>query len=70
MLRACEAGGSIKPGAQAPGSLKERFIRARETGDSAKGTWLSPAFAGWGNWEMLFTWGLRPRLYASACFAG
>ena len=45
--RAREAGGSIKPGARAPGSLRglERFLFS-------------------------FSWGWRPRLYASARSAG
>jgi len=33
---ACEAGASIKPGAQAPGSKWWGIFRARETGDSAR----------------------------------
>ena len=29
---------------------------------------ILPTFAGWN--LLVLTWGLRPRLYASACFAG
>ena len=32
---ACEAGESIKPGAQAPGKPQKKEAQARETGDSA-----------------------------------
>jgi len=43
---ACEAGDSIKPGAQAPGSRNHKRYAARETGDSLKDVRLSPAIAG------------------------
>jgi len=66
MLRACEAGMHLWVslqsgrkhkawGAQAPGSLKEN--------------WLSPHSRA-GNGNAIYTWGLRPRLYASTRFAG
>src|SRR5919112_6750749 len=41
--RARGAGGSIKPGAQAPGSQIKKSCRAREAGDSAYLIGLSPA---------------------------
>jgi len=43
--------------------------RAREAGDSSKPLRLSPASRAQRLLE-LHTWGLRPRLYAVACFAG
>jgi len=46
--RAREAGGSIKPGAQAPGKLQEKRAQARETGDSAIDPRLSPVSRAWG----------------------
>ncbi|HEU4871460.1 MAG TPA: hypothetical protein VFT44_00075, partial [Pyrinomonadaceae bacterium] len=65
---AFEAGVSIKPGAQAPGSRRANSP-AHEMGDSVDDTALrtltrthSRSF----NWS----WGLRPRLYAATCFAG
>ena len=73
---ACEAGVSIKPGAQAPGSDHKRHTEARETGDSVK----FPVFRPLSRAPALFiwhvnlglapqvTWGLRPRLYAYACY--
>ena len=59
-----EADGSIKPGAQAPGSNAKNVGRAREAGGSA--------FARFAGSKRLFiyrSWGLRPRLYAAVRFA-
>src|ERR1044072_7785487 len=42
-MRVCEADGSIKPGAQAPGSPDTPTARPRETADSASMLWLSAA---------------------------
>src|SRR5215213_2212704 len=39
---ACEAGVSIKPGAQAPGSDHKKQARARETGERVKFTGFRP----------------------------
>ena len=44
--RACGAGDSIKPGAQAPGSRNKQCDGARETGDSHEHVKLSPTIAG------------------------
>src|SRR6185369_11087300 len=41
--KAREAGGSIKPGAPAPGSRTNKYFGAREAGDSLKCLTLSPA---------------------------
>ena len=43
---ACEAGVSIKPGAQAPGSDHKNTVRARENGRQLEIYHLSPAVAG------------------------
>ena len=65
---ACEAGVSIKPGAQAPGSDHKDTPKPVKTGDSVK----FQSFAHCrGLRPFLFgtlTWGLRPRLYAYACY--
>ena len=67
---ACEAGVSIKPGAQAPGSDHKRQAGARETGDSMKFPIFRPLSRAPALLFGTLTWGLRPRLYAYACFAG
>jgi len=36
LFLACEAGASIKPGAQAPGSKHNRFLKPANAGDSPK----------------------------------
>ena len=65
---ACEAGVSLKPEAQAPGSDLKDKPAARKTGDSVK-LQLSPAVAGSSPFGVgALTWGLRPRLYAYACY--
>ena len=65
---ACEAGVSIKPGAQAPGSDYKDMPEPVKTGDCVKFFSLSPAIAG----SCPFIWhvnlGLAPRLYAYACY--
>ena len=65
---ACEAGVSIKPGAQAPGSLRA-ILPAHEMGDGVERPALPPACAG-SLASFDWSWGSRPRLYAYACFAG
>ena len=65
---ACEAGVSIKPGVQAPGSDHKRQAGARENGRQREISSLSPAVAGSGPFIFTLTWGLRPRLYAYACY--
>ncbi len=67
-LRAREAGGSIKPGAQAPGSDHKRQAGARETGDSVKFSVFRPLSRAPAFLFGTLTWGLRPRLYAYACY--
>ena len=67
-LLACEAGESIKPGALAPGE-RDVTNQARETGESRRFFKLFARFAGCARNRSL-RWGLRPRLYALACFAG
>jgi len=67
----CEAGGRIKPGAQAPGSVikigaLEPVKRATALGEIA----LSPASRARRPFLITLPWGLRPRLYAATCFAG
>jgi len=62
---ACEAGDSVEPGARAP-SIVRKTIRAREAGDSRS---TAARFAG-SIFILICSWGLRPRLYAAACFAG
>jgi hypothetical protein len=42
----CEAGGRIKPGAQAPGQDRASYLQAHEMGDSVKDSALPPAYAG------------------------
>jgi hypothetical protein len=69
---ACEAGVSIKPGAQAPGSDHKKQPGARETGDSVSLQAVAAGFMLRGL-ELIFisfSWGLCPRLYAVARFAG
>jgi hypothetical protein len=66
---ACEAGVSIKPGAQAPGSMVFK-MQARVSGRQPP---LRESFArsrGLRIVIMQMSWGSRPRLYAYACFAG
>jgi phosphohistidine swiveling domain-containing protein len=63
-----EAGGSIKPGAQAPGSDHKRQAGARETGDSVKFSVFRPLSRALAFLFGTLTWGLRPRLYAYACY--
>ena len=67
--RAREAGGSIKPGAQAPGSVIKRTHPAREAGGSANMSGCRP-LRGLIIYFSYWSWGLRPRLYAYARFAG
>src|SRR3954447_9524198 len=67
--RTCEAGGSIKPGAQAPGAAIKKGVGARKTGDSP---WVKSAverFAGSGARFNNAFLGLAPRLYATTSFA-
>ncbi len=56
------------PGAQAPGSNNNTSPEPAIAGDSAKFSWLSPAAAGSILLLAHLTWGLRPRLYAYACY--
>ena len=65
---ACEAGVRIKPGAQAPGSNYKTNPEPAIAGDSARFLRLSPAVAGSALFIGTLTWGLRPRLYAYACY--
>ena len=44
------------------------MIGAREAGDSVNSIPLSPAVAGSDPFIGALTWGLRPRLYAYACY--
>src|SRR5689334_19460634 len=65
LLRAREAGEGIKPGAQAPGT------KHKEKGASPRsGRQRCRPFHGLGARFIWLTWGLRPRLYAFARFAG
>ena len=70
LVLACGAGGSIKPGAQAPGSKSKLNLRAHEMGDSSSLTNSVARVRGLKFLLCFGSWGLRPRLYASACFAG
>ena len=68
-LLACEAGESIKPGARAPGQLFMKRLEPVKTGDSVNVSGIRPLSRAL-ELEAIGTWGLRPRLYAYACFAG
>jgi len=59
--RAREAGGSIKPGAQAPGKLQEKRAQARETGDSANRPEAVARFTGLGLLLVGANLGLAPQ---------
>jgi hypothetical protein len=61
----CGAGGRIKPGAQAPGS--PRRIKY-EPAERATADALSPAPRA-ELFTLIFSWGLRPRLYSFVRFA-
>ena len=67
-LFACEAGNSIEPGGASPRELSFE-VTAREVGESRMKLALSPVITG-SPISRLCSWGLRPRLYAVACFAG
>jgi len=69
VLVAREAGVSIKPGAQAPGSLVKNAISPRKRATAVKVA-SDARFAGSFSGFYWRTWGLRPRLYAYARFAG
>jgi len=66
----CEAGGRIKPGAQAPGSVFEITIEPAKRATAAEAFYAVAHFMGWYVINTTRSWGLRPRLYAYACFAG
>jgi hypothetical protein len=68
MGEAREAGGSIKSGARAQ-DCGARYFTAHEMGDSVDGPTLSPARGLYLVFQYR-SWGLRPRLYAYAYFAG
>ena len=68
---ACEAGESVKPGALAPGRVYV-LRSAREHGRKLFkriSTSIRP-FHGLNQLLFFWPWGLHPRLYAAACFAG
>ena len=62
-----EAGNSIKPGAQAPGSLRVFFV-AHEMGDSVDALHCRPLRGL--NFYFIAIVGLAPQAFAYACFAG
>ncbi len=72
MGRTREAGGSIKPGAQAPGIENKRNGGSPRSGRQSHVIKRTDArYRGLKNFiSCILSWGLRPRLYASTRFAG